>query len=80
MKIISYNLRFGGKDRLHWKEVINRYSPSVLLVQESYPPSEHLPEDDKVGSNAVWAPAVNSNKSMKWGSGIYLPDCSPTPI
>jgi exonuclease III len=80
MKIISYNLRFGGKGRVHWREVIDRYSPSVLLVQESYPPSEHLPEDDKVESNAVWASAVNSNKSMKWGSGIYLPDCPPTPI
>ena len=59
---------------------MDRYFPSVLLVQESYPPTEHLPEDDKVESNAIWAPAVNSNKSMKWGSGIYLPDCSPTQL
>lgn len=59
---------------------MGRHSPAVLLVQESYPPSEHLPNIDDVDSSSIWAPASNPKNTMKWGSGIYIPDCSPTPI
>ena len=59
---------------------MERYSPSVLLVQESYPPSEHLPNVDNVWSNSIWAPAVKSEKKLNWGSGVFLSGSSPTQL
>ena len=72
MKIVSYNLRAGGTGRVHWREIIKRYSPSVLLVQESFPPEEHLPTKPREETKAcsVWAPAFNANGNRKWGSGV----------
>jgi hypothetical protein len=79
MRIVTYNLRFGGKGRVHWQEIINRYDPDVLLVQESFAPSEHLP-DDREDCQAVWAPVVGKNREMKWGSGVYVKNQSPKMI
>ena len=42
MKIITYNLHFGGKGRVHWNEIIEEFNPEILLIQESYAPKEHL--------------------------------------
>jgi exonuclease III len=82
MKIVSYNLRAGGTGCVHWQEVIERYSPSVLLVQESFPPKEHLPAKphEETEACSVWAPAFNANGNRKWGSGAYIPNCSANPI
>lgn len=79
MKIVTYNLRFGGKGRVHWQEIIDRYDPDVLLVQESYAPAEHLPDDGEECC-AVWSPAVGKNREMKWGSGVYAKNQSPRMI
>ena len=82
MKIVSYNLRAGGTGRVHWREIIKRYSPSVLLVQESFPPEEHLPAKprEETETCSVWAPAFNANGNRKWGSGVYIPNCAVKPI
>ena len=82
MKIVSYNLRAGGTGCVHWQEIIERYSPSALLVQESFPPKEHLPAKphEETEACSVWAPASNANGNRKWGSGAYIPNCSANPI
>ena len=82
MNIVCYNLRTGGAGRSHWREIVARYSPSVLLVQESSPPLEHLSPDShgEAEENSVWAPAYNSKGTRPWGSAVYLPNYKPTPI
>ena len=50
--------------------MMDRYSPNVLLVQESSHPSEHLGNElgECVESEAVWAQAYGSKGKRKWGS------------
>lgn len=79
MKIITYNLRFGGKGCVHWKEIIDQHDPDVLLVQESYPPSDHLP-DEVDAARAVWSPAAGKNGEMKRGSAVHFKRYEPQPI
>lgn len=42
LKIVTYNLRFGGAGRNHWSKVLEELDPDIFLTQESYPPSQHL--------------------------------------
>lgn len=79
MKVVTYNLKFGGSGRVHWKEIIDRYDPDVLLVQESFQPSDHLPDDQRT-NRSVWSPVVTDKGPLNWGSGIYFKGHSPTPI
>ncbi len=74
MRIATYNLHFGGKDRVHWNHLLDEHAPEILLVQESYPPLDHLPESVHRHRHlkAVWSPAESKGKTMKWGSGIYV--------
>ena len=41
MKIITYNLRAGGKrgNRVHWQRLLDLFAPEILLVQETLHPS-----------------------------------------
>lgn len=82
MRIITYNLRFGGTGRVHWGEILDGYDPEILLVQESYPPSEHLPPllHGEKARNANWAAARGAKGDMKWGSGVYVKSQEPRPI
>ncbi len=43
MRIVTYNMHFGGKDRSHWTKVLDEIQPEIMLVQESFAPVEHLP-------------------------------------
>ena len=82
MKIVTYNLHFGGKARVHWHEVIEGFSPDILLVQESYAPSEHLSpllHRDK-HEHAVWSAVESNGKTMGWGSGVFAASHRPTPL
>lgn len=82
MKIVSYNLRSGGKGCIHWNEVLEQFAPEVLLVQESSPPIDHLPpllHGDRL-KRAVWSPAQNATGSRSWGSGVYFESYSPVTL
>ena len=80
MKIVTYNLHFGGKGRVHWNEILEEYAPDILLVQESYAPSEHLSPllHGKRHEQAVWSPVESNGKTMNWGSGVYIESCIST--
>ena len=82
MKIVTYNLRFGGKGRVHWHEILEECDPKILLVQESYAPKEHLsvPKHGDTHEHAVWSPVESKGKTLKWGSGVHFPLDPPQPI
>ena len=69
MKIVTYNLRYGSKDRVHWREVIRRFDPELLLVQESFVPAEHLPRSsDDVRCGKLAEIAENLKHVSGWKS------------
>jgi endonuclease/exonuclease/phosphatase family metal-dependent hydrolase len=82
MRIVTYNLHFGGKGRVHWNEIIEEFSPEILMVQESYAPEEHLSPllHGMKHQHAVWSPVESKGKTLKWGSGAYFPSHGPQPI
>lgn len=72
MKIITYNLRAGGKrgNRVHWQRLLDLFAPEILLVQETLHPSAYL-EPAFYAANAQrihWLAAPG----RKWGSAIYV--------
>lgn len=44
MKIVTYNLRCGGKigHRIHWRKIFAEADPDIFLVQESCVPSQYM--------------------------------------
>lgn len=70
MKIVTYNLRFGGSGKKHWSKIIEDFDPDLFLVQESYPPDDHLPPMlfPGLSAGAVWQVVGG----QKWGSGIWV--------
>ncbi|MFN7967117.1 MAG: endonuclease/exonuclease/phosphatase family protein [Acidobacteriota bacterium] len=72
MKIVSYNLRLGGKAgaRAHWQRIFEATAADIFLVQETRSP-------DRYASEAEW-PALRSRvhwssvPNITWGSAIYL--------
>ncbi len=70
MKIVTYNLHFGGhkKSGNHWQKVLDELSPDLFFAQESFFPSDYFPEDRSI-------PLGNSSlcelTASKWGSAIY---------
>jgi endonuclease/exonuclease/phosphatase family metal-dependent hydrolase len=72
MRIAAYNLRAGGKRgaRMHWRRIIDEFSPEILLVQETYHPSVYLePEFYAANANRIYWQAA---PGRKWGSAIYV--------
>jgi hypothetical protein len=70
MRIITYNLRFGGSGKAHWSKVFNDFDPDVFLVQESFEPIQHLPpliHGDR-HRDACW----KSVSGLKWGSAVCV--------
>jgi exonuclease III len=82
MRIVTYNLRFGGKGRVHWNEIIEEFNPEILLVQESYAPKEHLSPllHGMKHQHAVWSPVESKGKTRGWGSGVFVASDRPKPI
>lgn len=82
MKIVTYNLRFGGKNRVHWNEILEEFSPEIFLMQESYAPKEHLSPllHGTKHQNAVWSPVESNGKTMGWGSAVFVASHEPNPI
>lgn len=70
MKLISYNLHFGGKanDGNAWQRLIGDFSPDLILAQESFHPNDYLLQKQHVRSDrCVWSRVTD----RKWGSVIY---------
>jgi hypothetical protein len=70
MRIITYNLRFGGSGNSHWGKVFEDFAPDVFLVQESYDPIEHLPPllHGNLHRDACW----KCVEGLKWGSAVCV--------
>lgn len=70
MNIATYNLRFGGKQRTHWKKMLEEHSVDILLLQETYPSDEHLkplfypPPGERCVFQCV--------PGRSWGSAVYV--------
>lgn len=70
MHIATYNLRFGGKQRIHWKKMLEEHSVDILLLQETYPSDEHLqplfypPPGERCVFQCV--------DGRSWGSAVYI--------
>jgi endonuclease/exonuclease/phosphatase family metal-dependent hydrolase len=78
MKIATYNLLKGGRQRVHWVKMIEGYEVDLLLVQESYAHHEHLSPlaYPAARSHAVWQ-MVEQNG---WGSAIFSGGGSVKPV
>lgn len=72
MKIATYNLRFGGKasNRVHWQKLMAQANPDVLLLQETLPADEYLPEETyQANKQQIYWMAVSGRR---WGSAVYV--------
>ena len=80
MRIATYNLLKGGSQRLHWKKLIEGHSVDLLLVQESYPPDEHLPPHlyPDARSQSVWERVEENGNG--WGSAVFSRRGSLKPV
>jgi endonuclease/exonuclease/phosphatase family metal-dependent hydrolase len=78
VKIVTYNLRFGGAGRNHWSKVLEEVDPDIFLTQESYPPNQHLWPllDAGLHCHASWSPVGKQH----WGSAVYIKGCKPTKL
>lgn len=70
MKILTYNLHFGGKkgDGSHWKKLLDEFAPDFVLAQETFDPKGCLHDEhfSQLGHSVIWR-AVPA----KWGSAVY---------
>ncbi len=78
MKIATYNLRFGGKKRVHWQKMLDEHQVDVLLLQETFAHDQHLPP----ASNPIQADrcVFQCVPGQDWGSAVALTKGSLTPI
>lgn len=70
MNIATYNLRVGGKKRVHWQKMLDDHQVDILLLQETFPHDQHLqtlleplPTDRCV---------FNFVPGLPWGSAVFL--------
>jgi len=81
MKVVSYNLRFGGnKGSINpWESVIKEFTPDIVFAQESLDPREYFARDvlDQF-REPVWSQVPK----VKWGSAILSRTCrlEPRPV
>lgn len=79
MRIVTYNLHYGGKkgDINHWKRIVDGFSPDLVLAQESYNPQDYFPSEQfsSIARVPVWEPTY-----AKWGSAILSTKHEITPI
>lgn len=70
MKIVTFNLHYGGHTRPgnHWQKIISEFAPDLVLAQESFHPSMYIPESEwrELESSTVW-----QSLPSKWGSAIF---------
>lgn len=78
MKIAAYNMRKGGTQRVHWRRLIENHSIDLLLAQESFHQTEHLPADEfpELSGQSHW----NSAGNNRWGSSVFSASGVVSPI
>lgn len=78
MKLATYNLRLGGKTRVHWIRLIDELGVDLALFQESYPHQEHLPPlfFPDAANRAAWERVGRT----RWGSAVFSKDGLVTPV
>jgi len=78
MKIVTFNLRTGGRrgTNNHWRKILKDLSPDLVLAQETYSPESYFqPEEfSRKAQSAIWTPI------SKWGSGVLSTRHHMTPI
>ena len=82
MKIVTYNMHFGGHGRVHWNEVLEQFHPEIFLVQETFAPKEHLTPllHGKRHEQAVWRAVESGGKTYDWGSSVFVEASTPTTV
>ena len=72
MRIVTYNLRFGGKagQRIHWNQVFQEVNPDIFLVQETCNPQRYLSDQcwKQYGSQIQWVKI----DGRTWGSAVFV--------
>lgn len=72
MKIITYNLHYGGHTRRdnHWERMLAEFAPDLILAQESFNPAEYFTDSGltDIKKSVVW-----QSLPSKWGSAIFAP-------
>jgi exonuclease III len=70
MKILTYNLYFGGKrgQGLHWHKFLDEFDPDLVLAQETFDPSAVV--DSKRISKEKVRSVVWKDVPAKWGSAV----------
>lgn len=80
MKVVSYNLRFGGKTDggNHWQQIMGEFAPDIICAQESFHPEQYFSGDEFRAhfKGSVWSAA----SKVKWGSAILSKNHSLEPI
>ena len=78
MKIVTYNLRNGGKKgSKQWEKIIEEFSPDLILAQETRQPQSSFPDEQNSleSWSSIWNPV-----NPKWGSAILAPRYEIIPI
>lgn len=78
MRIVAYNLQFGGSNKSHWARIIEDFDPDVFLAQESFEPIQHLPPliHGERHRDAHWMPMDR----LKWGSAVCVKGKAARPL
>ncbi len=79
MKLLTYNLKYGGQKKgiNYWAKMIDIFSPDIIFAQESNNPYSYFPADTQLFTehSTYWEATRNS-----WGSAIYVRDNLIEPI
>lgn len=70
MKIVSYNLRSGGKTGQdnHWQRLLSDFSPDIVFAQESLDPRKYFSGQVEIADKRCIHELVSHRK---WGSAIW---------
>ena len=69
MRVVSYNLHFGGRKGASnsWQRLIREFAPDIVFAQESLSPDQYFsPKEFSQFKGCIWLPVPE----RKWGSAI----------
>ena len=69
MRIVSYNMHFGGNKGAGnpWQQMIREFAPDIVFAQESFHPEHYLSPDELAQfKGCIWSHVLE----RKWGSAI----------
>ncbi|HST03570.1 MAG TPA: endonuclease/exonuclease/phosphatase family protein [Chloroflexia bacterium] len=67
MKIVTWNMRWGGSEET-WQYLVDEIAPDLAFLQEAHPPSKYA------GESLLYQRIPRDN--YRWGSAIYSPRLS----